>query len=141
MKKLTAKQEMFCKEYLIDLNGTQAAIRAGYSEGTAKEIASENLTKPNIQEYLTEIKAKREEKLSIDAQWVLAQAIYHHKQLSDRNENKDALKALDLIGRHINVKAFDKGVDLNQKVEHSVVADSDLARNLIFALQKAQENQ
>ena len=40
------------EEYLVDLNATQAAIRAGYSERTAKVIASENLTKPNIQQAL-----------------------------------------------------------------------------------------
>jgi phage terminase small subunit len=51
-KKLTLKQEMFCREYLVDLNGTQAAIRAGYSEDTAKEIASQNLTKLNIKKKL-----------------------------------------------------------------------------------------
>lgn len=45
---LTAKQRAFVREYLIDLNAAQAAIRAGYSEKTAKEIGAENLTKPNI---------------------------------------------------------------------------------------------
>lgn len=46
--KLTAKQQRFVDEYLIDLNATQAAIRAGYSEKTAKDIGCENLAKPNI---------------------------------------------------------------------------------------------
>lgn len=46
--KLTDKQQRFCEEYLIDLNATQAAIRAGYSEATARFIGCENLTKPNI---------------------------------------------------------------------------------------------
>lgn len=46
--KLTAKQERFVREYLVDLNGTQAAIRAGYSKQTARAIASEMLTKPYI---------------------------------------------------------------------------------------------
>jgi phage terminase small subunit len=50
--KLTKKQQLFCDEYLIDLNGTQAAIRAGYSEKTAKEIGCENLTKPHIRDYI-----------------------------------------------------------------------------------------
>ena len=50
--KLTAKQEKFCEEYLIDLNATQAAIRAGYSKKTAYSIGFENLKKPEIQEYL-----------------------------------------------------------------------------------------
>lgn len=47
-KKLTAKQRTFVDEYLVDLNATQAAIRAGYSQRTAKEIGCQNLTKLNI---------------------------------------------------------------------------------------------
>ena len=52
MAKMTAKQQRFCDEYLIDLNATQAAIRAGYSEKTAAVIATENLRKPNIRDYI-----------------------------------------------------------------------------------------
>lgn len=51
---LTPKQAMFVIEYLKDLNGTQAAIRAGYSEDTAQQIASENLLKPLIKEAIQE---------------------------------------------------------------------------------------
>ncbi|MEK3788766.1 terminase small subunit [Paenibacillus sp. FSL K6-1230] len=51
---LTAKQQKFADEYLIDLNATQAAIRAGYSPKTAAEIGCENLTKPNIRAYIDE---------------------------------------------------------------------------------------
>lgn len=51
---LTPKQEAFIREYLIDLNATQAAIRAGYSEDSARSIGSENLTKPDIQEAIAE---------------------------------------------------------------------------------------
>jgi phage terminase small subunit len=50
--KLTAKQLLFCKEYLIDFNGTQAAIRAGYSKKCAQEIASQNLSKLIIQQQI-----------------------------------------------------------------------------------------
>lgn len=49
---LTDKQKRFCEEYVIDWNGTRAAIASGYSKKTAKEIASENLTKPNIKAYI-----------------------------------------------------------------------------------------
>jgi len=45
---LTDKQDIFCREYLIDLNATQAAIRAGYSAKTANRTASENMSKPDI---------------------------------------------------------------------------------------------
>ena len=54
MEKLTPKQARFVEEYLVDLNATQAAIRAGYSESTARAIGHENLTKPDIQEAIAE---------------------------------------------------------------------------------------
>ena len=52
---LNDKQERFCYEYCLDLNGTQAAIRAGYSQKTAGVIATENLRKPNIQARIKEM--------------------------------------------------------------------------------------
>ena len=61
--KMTAKQMRFCDEYLIDLNATQAAIRAGYSEKNARNIASENLAKPNIKEYIEARMAEKESSL------------------------------------------------------------------------------
>ena len=60
---LTEKQKRFCDEYLVDLNGTQAAIRAGYSEKTAKQIAQQNLTKLDIQEYIKKRMAEKEDAL------------------------------------------------------------------------------
>ncbi|EPL9570915.1 terminase small subunit [Providencia rettgeri] len=68
---LTDKQEIFCREYLIDLNATQAAIRAGYSEKTANRTASENLSKPDIQLRISELLKKRSDRLQIDADYVL----------------------------------------------------------------------
>lgn len=52
---LSDKQEKFCYEYCIDLNATQAAIRAGYSENTARSIASNLLTKVNIKTRIKEM--------------------------------------------------------------------------------------
>ena len=71
---LTDKQERFCKEYLIDLNGTQAAIRAGYSEASAQNISSENLSKPIIQARVTELMAERSKRTLITADKVLLEA-------------------------------------------------------------------
>ena len=50
--KLTEKQKRFCDEYLIDLNATQAAIRAGYSENSARTQAADNMAKPYIKSYI-----------------------------------------------------------------------------------------
>lgn len=74
-KKLTAKQEMFVSEYLKDLNATQAAIRAGYSEKTANRIATENLSKLVIQEAIAKGKQKRLEETKVDANYVLKRLI------------------------------------------------------------------
>ncbi|MBN6075790.1 terminase small subunit [Aggregatibacter actinomycetemcomitans] len=63
--KLTNKQKRFIEEYLIDLNATQAAIRAGYSEKTAYSIGQENLNKPEIQRGIAEARNKRAERTQI----------------------------------------------------------------------------
>lgn len=63
MGKMTPKQKRFCDEYLIDLNATQAAIRAGYSKKTANVIGMENLTKPYLKEYIENRMAEKESEL------------------------------------------------------------------------------
>ena len=68
---LTDKQEMFCREYLIYLNATQAAIRAGYCVKTANRTPSENMSKPDIQSRIAELKAQRNDLVGINATYVL----------------------------------------------------------------------
>lgn len=70
---LTHKQIMFCQEYIVDLNATKAAIRAGYSEKTARSIASENLTKPDICAKIQQYMDLRSERLEITADRVLSE--------------------------------------------------------------------
>lgn len=71
MAKLSAKQQRFVDEYLIDLNATQAAIRAGYSTNTAKEIGCENLTKPNIANAIAKAQAERSKRTGVNADRIL----------------------------------------------------------------------
>lgn len=68
---LKEKQIRFCEEYLIDLNATQAAIRAGYSEKTAHSIGAENLIKPEIQNYLQKRRDELANSLNITQERVL----------------------------------------------------------------------
>jgi phage terminase small subunit len=68
---LTAKAMRFGEEYIIDLNATQAAIRAGYSEKTAYSIGQENLKKPEIQEYIQKLMEERSKRTEITADLVL----------------------------------------------------------------------
>jgi phage terminase small subunit len=71
VKQLTDKQTRFVDEYLLDLNATQAAIRAGYSPKTAKVIAHENLTKPYVAAAIQAKQAALQEKLGITIERVL----------------------------------------------------------------------
>lgn len=71
MAKLTKKQELFVKEYLVDLNATQAAIRAGYKEKNARAIGAENLTKPNIAQNIEKAMAERSKRTEITQDRVL----------------------------------------------------------------------
>lgn len=70
---LTDKQRLFVEEYLVDLNATQAAIRAGYNPNSARIIASQNLTKPYIQEAIQEAIERRVERTRINQDKVLTE--------------------------------------------------------------------
>ncbi|WEL96980.1 terminase small subunit [Delftia tsuruhatensis] len=71
---LTARESRFVDEYLVDLNATQAAIRAGYSAKTARSIACENLTKPHIGAAIAEARKQQQERTHVTADRVLAEA-------------------------------------------------------------------
>lgn len=72
MAKLTKKQQRFCDEYLIDMNATQAAIRAGYSKKTAYAMGAENLKKPQIRGLIDEILAKKSKDVVASQDEILA---------------------------------------------------------------------
>ena len=117
---MTPKQQAFVAEYLIDLNATQAAIRAGYSEDTARAIGCENLTKPNIAEAIAEAQAKRAEKCGIDAAWVLKEAKRTYDACHAADKLSEAVSALKLVGTHVDVQAFKERI----AQEHSLDAET-----------------
>lgn len=138
-KKLTPKQEAFCQEYIKDFNATQAAVRAGYSERTAKECGYELLTKLHIQGRVAQLKAKRCERTQIDADWVLRQAAEVHRRCMQIEPAKDAdgkyrgtfkfdasnaNRALELVGKHVNVQAFKDTVRTEVAISHEEWLDS-----------------
>mgnify|MGYP002508964651 CR=1 FL=1 len=101
LPKLTPKQAAFVHEYLVDLNATQAAIRAGYSEKTARSVAAENLAKPNIQQAIQEARDAREKRSMITVEWVLAQIASIAQD--EEAQQRDRLKALELLGKHLGM--------------------------------------
>ena len=155
MGKLTSKQELFCKEYLIDLNATQSALRAGYSAKTAGSVGHENLKKPEIAEKIQILFGERADRVELNSDWVLNRlkeidsldvldivnddlsgfkllsqwpkewrtsisSLDMKKMVTSIGENEeletiiekikwpDKVKNLEMIGRHVKVKAWDK---------------------------------
>lgn len=72
---LTEKQKAFCAEFIVDLNAAKAAIRAGYSQATAKEIGFENLTKPHIQAEVQRLMDERGRRVKVNGDRVLQELV------------------------------------------------------------------
>lgn len=102
-QELTDRQARFCEEYLIDLNATQAAIRAGYSEKTAREQAAQNLSKLNIQEKIAELKAERSKRTEITQDSVIQELAAVARAEVKGVRAVDKLKALELLGKHLGM--------------------------------------
>ena len=140
---LTEKQKRFCDEYLIDLNATQAAIRAGYSERSARQIAERNMTKDDIQKYIKERMSEKEKQLIADQDEVLkyltsvlrgestAQEIViegtgdgcsEAKTMEKAPSEKERLKAAELLGKRYALFTdkveTDMDVDLNITIDY-----------------------
>lgn len=110
---MTAKQKRFCDEYLIDLNATQAAIRSGYSKKTANRIATENLSKPVIKEYIAERMAEKESQLIADQDEVL-------KYLTSvmRGESQSEIVVVEGVGDGMSeARAIQKAPDGRERLK------------------------
>jgi phage terminase small subunit len=166
---LNPKQTAFCEEYIKDLNGTQAAIRAGYSERTAESQASRLLMNAKVKEYIERLKTIRSEKTGYDAAWVLTklgllanfnlnkfltvnkaglpcydfstatdddwyciseltidhinkgsgEEVYEVERVKLKPESK--LKALELMGKHVDIQAFRERVEMEVTDKKSVL--------------------
>lgn len=103
MPKLTDKQAAFVREYLVDLNATQAAIRAGYSERTANAQAGRLLANVGIREAIEQAQAKRARRVEIKAEDVLRGVIEVTTQARDSGDLKTALKGYELQGKHLGM--------------------------------------
>lgn len=141
MAKLTAKQQRFCDEYLIDLNATQAAIRAGYSEKTAKQIGQRLLTKVDLKNYIQERMAAKEKALIADSDEVLRyltsvlrgkseahvlarDEIGAERIVSKPPDEKERLKAAELLGKAHMI--FTEKVNVDGAIPVVISGDDDL---------------
>lgn len=119
---LTEKMIRFCNEYLIDLNATQAAIRAGYSEDSAGSIGGENLQKPEIQQYLDVLRKQIQARLELTQDWVLNRL----KDVSDRSMQAVPVMRFDPVERAMVQVKDDEGRDVWQYDSNGVNKATEL---------------
>lgn len=120
---LTDKQKRFVEEYMIDLNATQAAIRAGYSPKSANEIAAENLAKPSIANEIAKLQAEQSKKTGVTAERVIRElavmAFADDKTMQKyRMKGQDRSKCLELLSKHLGL--------LTEKVDMTVAKSEKL---------------
>lgn len=102
-QELTDRQARFCEEYLIDLNATQAAIRAGYSEKTANEQGVRLLANVSVQEKIAELKAERAKRTEMTQDSVIQELAAVARAEVKGVRAVDKLKALELLGKHLGM--------------------------------------
>lgn len=117
-RKLVEKQKRFCQEYIVDYNGTQAVIRAGYSTNNPSQMAWELLEKPLVQEYFKALQSKQQERTGINADMVLQGLL--------RVANLDPRKLLDNDGTLKPISEWDDDSALSvASIEFAALARPD----------------
>jgi hypothetical protein len=134
---MTPKQREFVNQYLIDLNATQAAVRAGYSERRAQEIGYQLLHKTTVAEAVRQALTERSERAKLDADWVLNRLKEEAEDYSENGSPASRVRATELIGKHLGMfptrttmsLALEGQVDVN----HSILLEGRrVARRLIL---------
>lgn len=102
-KKLCERQAAFAREFVVDFNATQAAIRAGYSEKTARTQGSKLLTNLDIQAAIETGKAKVITATELTAEYVVNGLLENHQKAMGRNEGNVANRSLELLGKYLAI--------------------------------------
>lgn len=121
MAKLTPKQQRFVDEYLIDLNATQAAIRAGYSEKTAYSIGDENLKKPDIKKAIEKAQQERQKRTLVTQDDVIRGLLTEAEWQGEGSSHSARVSAWAHLGKHLNM--------FTDKIDHTS-SDGSMSPNL-----------
>lgn len=126
---LTEKQKAFVREYLVDLNATAAAKRAGYSEKTAYSVGNENLTKPEISKAIQKAMQERQERTQVTQDMVVQEiSKVAFKDAADFAESElkyaNKLKALEMLAKHLGLYAEGANIPKNE------IHDDGLSKSL-----------
>jgi phage terminase small subunit len=123
---LRPRQALFAREYLVDLNATQAAIRAGYSPATARQMGAENLTKPVIARAVAAAQRALSERIEITQDDIVRGLHREATRTGEGTSHAARVAAWTALGRHLGM--FTEKVDL--RVQDGLTAKLDAALKL-----------
>lgn len=125
-KSLTPKQSAFVREYLIDMNAKQAAIRAGYSKKTAEWQGPQLLGKTHVSEIIKTEMNKRAERLEVDADAVIKRLLEEADGNGPDTSSSARIKATELIGKYLGM--FSEKMELTGKNGAPLIQQYDYTR-------------
>ena len=129
MKELTERQEVFCNEFIKDLNAVQAAIRAGYSTRHAKKNAYTLLRQARISERIAELKGESIKRTKIEADDILRRLVRIAERTEQEGDYNAAIRSLELLGKH-QALWTDRNITEIQNAFATGNSDEDIARDI-----------
>jgi phage terminase small subunit len=136
---MNAKEARFVAEFLIDGNATRAAIRAGYSERSARQLGYRLLTKDHIRKAIDEGRARVTKKAEVTAEGVVRDVKRVFEMAVLAGQYSAALKAQDLLGRHIGMWASERPEPRQTNTDGP--SDIVIARQLMYFIHKVMQRQ
>ena len=125
MAKMTSKQQAFCEAFITSGgNATQAAIVAGYSDKAAKEIGCQNLTKPNIAEYIAKFKGEATERALVTVEDVVNGLLHEAKGLGEDTSTSARVAAYKALSDYTGGFDSNKNHNVNIETTHEEWLDS-----------------
>jgi len=115
MSKLTDKQRVFCQEYILDMNATQAALRTGYTARSAQQTGSENLSKPLVRAEIDRLLAERQQQTAYNRQRAEQELEHIHQKALEKGDLASAVAAVREKKKLFGLDQEDKTVNLNVK--------------------------
>ena len=129
MKPLTERQEVFCNEFIKDLNAVQAAIRAGYSTQHAKKNAYTLLRQQRKSERISELKGDSIKRTKIEADDILRRLVRIAERTEQEGDYNAAIRSLELLGKH-QALWTDRNITEIQNAFATGNSDEDIARDI-----------
>lgn len=120
---LSKKKRAFCEEYILDFNGTQACIRAGYSANTAYAKANALLKEQEVKDYLNQLLRERRSSLGITTAEIVS-GLKQIAMLAERDSDK--IKAFELLGKYLGIWTDKKEIKVSATMDYKELSDEEL---------------